>query len=883
MVNRVSLTVRRNPDAYIEQIAREKKTRGVLRVYLGYAAGTGKTCAMLSAAHGLLAEGVDVLVGLVETHGRAGTEVLLRGLPLLERKVVEYRGNTFAELDLDAALERRPQVLLVDELAHSNVGDSRHAKRWGDVLELLQAGIEVHTTVNVQHLESMAEVVGDLTRITVAELVPDKVLEEAEEIVLIDLPPDDLLERLEAGKVYRPEQARRAREGFFQKTHLLALRELAMRNATHHVDEDARDHLRRSSLAGPWPAGERLLVCVGPSPYSERLIRSTKRLADAMSATWVALHVDTGALSPSQQERVDRHLQLAQRMGGDVVATISHSLIEQVLETAASHNVTKVVTGRTPNGGPLKTIFRPSLADQVLRRAPSLDVLVLAGGEEPSRPAQPVSRRFSPKPYLSSAALVTVATLVGLGTAGHFNLTVQLMIYMVAVIASAYLHGGAASTVSSLLAVVAFNFFFVPPRFTFSVAEPSYWLTFFGLLFNGHLISRLTASAREQANSARRREDEALTLLALSRDLAGASSQEALTEVARRHIETLFGPCVLLLQNSGGRLLSVQPSPLDPSEVAVADRCVRTATPTGKGTDILPGASLQWFPLKGPTRVLGAAGLSQPVALGARRREDLLEAILNQVSAALERRALAETANQAELLQASEDLHKALLRSVSHDLRIPLVAIQGTLSSLQEIPLSDATQGRQAMIANALGEAQRLDRLVGNLLQKTRLETGHLSVRRLPCDVEDLISTTVAALRYRLEGRAVQVSVPTQLPLVPMDFVLIGQVLTNLLENAMAYSPQDSPIEVQAWIRDRDLVMEVRDRGNGLGEDDPERLFGAFERGSSTRAPGTGLGLSICRGLVEAHQGRIQAMPRPGGGAAFIFTLPLEVPHGHGA
>lgn len=466
----VSLTVRRNPEAFIEQTKPNAQGRAVLRVYLGYAAGTGKTCAMLSAAHMLRAEGVDVVVGLVETHGRAGTEALVAGLPMLPRQTMEYRGKELTELDLDAALERRPQVLLVDELAHSNVGGSRNIKRWSDVQELLKAGIEVHTTVNVQHLESVAE-------------------------------------------------------------------------------------------------------------------------------------------------------------------------------------------------------------------------------------------------------------------------------------------------------------------------------------------------------------------------------------------------------------------------VAVADRCVRSVMPVGKGTDTLPGAKYQWFPLKGPSKVLGAAGLSAPVALGARRREDLLEAILNQVSAALERRELSESAQKTELLQASENLHRALLRSVSHDLRIPLVAIQGTLSSLHAVPVpsGETVTLRQAMIANALSEAQRLDRLVGNMLQKTRLETGHLSVKSLPCDVEDLVSTTLEGLKYRLGQRQVVVSVAPDLPLVPMDFVLISQVLTNLLENAMTYSTSESPIEITARTTESELLVEVLDQGVGLGSDDPERLFGCFERGAATSLPGTGLGLSICRGLIEAHRGRITGGSRPQGGSVFAFHLPLEV------
>lgn len=872
--------MRPSPEGYIEQIQRERKGRGLLRVYLGYAAGTGKTYAMLAAARGLRAEGRDVVVGLVETHGRQQTEAMLEGLPLLPRKTVAYRDRSVTEFDLDAALERRPAVLLVDELAHSNVGDGRHPKRWGDVIELLEAGIEVHTTLNVQHLESVAEVVTTVTGAPVAEIVPDNVLEEAEEIVLIDLPPDALLDRLDAGKIYRPEQAQRARQGFFKKTHLLALRELAMRKAAHHVDEDARDHLRQNSLAGPWPAGERLLVCVGPSPYSERLVRATKRLADAMSATWVALHVDTGSLEPAAHERVDRHLQLAQRLGAEVVTHTSHSLVDQVLETAAAKNVTKVVTGRTPQRTPFHVWLRPSLADSVLHGARGVDVLVLAGDDEVGE-LEPVARPRSPLapgPYLMATAMVALATVLGMPLTELVNPTVQVMLYLAAVVGSAYLYGTGPSNLASLLSVLALNFFFVQPRYTLGVREPSYWLAFFGLLLNGLLVSRLTARVKEQSRSARLREADALTLLALSRDLAQAESRSALAEVALTHLRKTFGAAVLLTVAGEGRLEPALGNgvALDERETAVADRAFRSSSATGRGTDTLPGSAYQWHPLRGPSLVLGVAGLVDPVALGARRREDLLEAILNQVSAALERRSLSEAAQEAKLLQASEKLHTALMNSVSHDLRIPLVSIQGALTTLQEKPSLLDDERRQAVIGNALSETDRLNRLVGNLLQKTRLDTGHLTLKRLPCDVEDLVSHTLGSLSYRLEGRPLEVEVPADLPLVAMDFVLIAQVLTNLLENALAYSEPGTPITVVASTEGEWLGLEVRDRGRGLGSADPERLFEKFERGPDDSTPGVGLGLSICRGLVEAHGGRIQAAPRSGGGAVFRFTLPLE-------
>lgn len=870
----MSFTLHPRPEGYLEQIRRQQNRRGLLRVFLGYAAGTGKTYAMLGSARTLHAEGRDVLIGVVETHGRAGTVEAVGSLPRLPLKRVEYHGQVLEEFDLEAALERRPEILLLDELAHTNVGQGRHAKRWGDVLELLDAGIEVHTTLNVQHLESVAEVVTDITGVVIRELVPDKVLEQAEEVVLIDLPPDVLLERLNGGKIYREDQIVRAREGFFQKTHLLALRELAMRKATHHVDEDARDYLRRQSLAGPWIAGERLLVCVGPSPTSERLVRATKRLADGLSATWIALHVDTGELSPAEHQRVDSHLQLAQRLGAEVVSQSSHSLVEQVLETVSAMNVTRVVTGRSPQNTPLWATLRPSLADVVLRRARGVDVLVLSSGVDLPPEPRPRLRLGSPTSgYVGSVAAVVAATLLGLPLTKMVNPAVQMMLYLAAVVGVAYRFGTGPSNLASVLSVLCLNYFFVAPRFTLLVDHPSYWLSFFGLLLNGMLISRLTGSVRAQSRSAQLREADALTLLAVSRDLARADSLESLAEVAQSHLVRVFGPTLVILADPEGKLSSEACSERDR---VVADQAYRSGQATGKGTETLSGASHQWHPLCGPTTVLGVVGLEEPVALGAHRREDLLEAILNQVSAAIERRLLAESARAAELSQASERLQSALLNSVSHDLRIPLVSIQGALTSLQDSSILSDPERRGALLANALSETDRLNRLVGNLLQKTRLDAGHLTLKKLPCDVEDLVSTTVSSLSYRWEQRPVDIEIAPDLPLVPMDFVLIAQVVTNLIENAMAYSPSGTPIGIHAFLRDQSLVVEVLDRGVGLEGVDVERLFERFERGNTKNPGGIGLGLSICRGLVEAHGGRVTAQPREGGGSIFSFSLPVE-------
>lgn len=869
----MSFTLQPNPESYLEQLVHETRGRGILKVYLGYAAGVGKTYAMLSNAHRLKdEENREVVVGLVESHGRAGTQDLVDGLEVLPQKTVDYRDRTLWEFDLEAALERNPEILLVDELAHTNLGEVRHPKRWGDILELLDAGIEVHTTLNVQHLESVADLVGHLARVKVGEIVPDHVLERAQEIVLVDLTPEELLLRLNAGKVYPLDQVEGAKSGFFQKTHLLALRELAMRKAAHHVDEGARSYLRRQSLSGPWPAGERLLVCVGPSPSSETLVKATKRLAENLSGTWIALHVDTGGLSPGEHERVDRHLQLARRLGAEVLTVTSLTVPDKVVEIAAQKNVTKLVSGKSLSRPQSNWRLSSTFNDKLLRESKGIDLLILGTDEDPESPEIPAPS--SPKSfYWRATGFVVLAGLLGYPLVDFINPTNLVMLFLAAVVATAVFYGRGPSGWASVLSVLVFDFFFVPPQWTFEVADLSYAITFFGLLSTGLVVSHLAAAATDQARAAKVRADDALVLLALSRDLARAAGREAIKNVASRSLEQAFGEGFLLLPDENDRL---EVGELSQREVAVADRTYRTQSAAGIGTETLPSARHQWHPLKGPTLVLGVVGLTHPVALGAGRREELLESMLHQIASAFERESLVRAAEEAHLLQASDRLQKALLNSLSHDLRIPLVSIRGALTSLQEPEMILDETRRTTLVDNALSETERLNRLVGNLLQRTRMETGHLKVHRLPCDVEDLVSTTLSSLGLRLADRRVELVGVSDVPLISMDYVLIQQVLTNLLENACAYSAPDTPIEIAATMEGRTLRLAVKDRGSGIDDPHPERLFAQFERGT-TVGSGIGLGLSICKGLVEAHGGAIEARKRSGGGSEFSFTLPEGV------
>jgi two-component system, OmpR family, sensor histidine kinase KdpD len=858
-----------SPDARLKDLKQEElqALKGHLKIYLGYAAGVGKTYAMLQAARRLKDSGVDVVVGYVETHGRMETEGLLEGLEVIPRRQQDYKGVTLEEFDLDAALEREPSVLLVDELAHTNVAGSRHPKRYQDVLELLEAGIDVQTTLNIQHLESVNDVVKQITGVEVKETLPDQVLGEASKISLVDIPPEELLERLSQGKVYLPDRASRAAQNFFRRGNLLALREIALREAAHRVDEDVRIYRKRRSIDKAWPAGERLLVCVGPSPSSRRLVRATRRLADALDASWIALHVSSPGLSAPERDRVARHLEFAQSLGAEVRTITDESLVEATARFAGQENVTKIVAGK-PLGRRWQDVFTGTVVDQILKRTQGVDFLVVGSEtaqEQETSPRPSLPKLFS-RPYLVSTALLVVATGAGYPLLSWLNPANKVLYYLAIVVCVAYFFGRGPALVVSALSVVFFNFLFVPPYHTFSVADPEYILTFLGLFLTGLLVSSLTSRARDTAISAQERESQAVTLLSVSRDLSSALSEDRVAELALEHLENLYGPVRLLLASQ--ELPS--DSGLNASEFAVADWAYRKQQKAGRGTDTLPGGENQWHPLISGSRCLGVVGLAEGVHAGRTAESQLLEAILSQVASALERLDLARSARESELLKATEKLQTALLNSISHDLRIPLVSINGALSSLLERDLSLEENAQRQMIENALSEADRLTRLVTNLLQMTRMESGVVEIKAVPCDPWDLVTTTVSSLSERIEERGVTLDLPEELPLVPMDYVLIQQVVANLIENSIRHG--EGKISVQVRTSKEGMEFGVWDEGNGVPSEIRPRIFDRFFRASEPGDGGAGLGLSICKGLVEAHGGRIWLE----NGREFRFVLPLE-------
>jgi two-component system, OmpR family, sensor histidine kinase KdpD len=878
---------RPDPEALLARVKSEeaRQRRGKLKIFLGAAAGVGKTYAMLEAVREQTADGIDAVVGYVETHGRAETDALLEGLEVLPPRMVDYRGTTLRELDLDAALARRPALILVDELAHTNAPGLRHAKRWQDVVELLDAGINVYTTMNVQHLETLNDVVAKITGVVVRETVPDSVFEQADEVELIDLPPDELLERFKDGKVYMPEQAQEAVKNFFRKGNLIALRELALRRTAERVDAQMRVYMHEHAIGKAWPTVERLLVCISPGPESARLVRAAKRMADRLGAPWLAAYVETPAqlrLPAEVRDRVTQTLRLAEQLGAETARLPGQKMSEAILHFAHDRNVTKIVVGK-PRRRLWTRILLGSIVDAIVQGSGDIDIYVIsAEREQPGVPQAPLGRRAIPSdwaPYGWAMALVAVATGAAWLTLPFFELANLVMVYLLGIVVVATRYGRGPSLVASILSVAALDFFFVPPVFTFAVSDVRYLFTFVVMLIVGLVTSSLAVRIRTQAEAARLREQRTAALYAMSRELASTRGVDQLLTIATRHISEVFrSQVVVLLPGAGGALVSADGGQfaLDSNELGVGKWVHEHHQPAGLGTSTLPGAAALYLPLQAPRGPVGVLGVrpSDRHALDAPDQLHQLETFANQTALAIERAQLADEAQQAQVRMETERLRNSLLSSVSHDLRTPLATITGAATTILEngAKLNDRT--RQGLLESIREEAERLNRLVQNLLEMTRLESGALQLRKEWHPLEEVIGAALGRLSKELGNRRVETRVPPDLPLVPIDDVLIEQVLVNLLDNAVKYTPGGSPIRIMATSTDETLTVEVADHGPGLPRGEEDKVFEKFYRGVPG-GRGAGLGLAICQGIVKAHGGNIWAQNLPEGGVAFLFTLPL--------
>jgi two-component system sensor histidine kinase KdpD len=875
------MDTRPDPDDLLKQIQVDEPNHGRLKIFLGYAAGVGKTYAMLEAAHQRRKQGVDVVIGYVETHGRAETEAFISGLEVLTRRQVEYHGVNLPELDVDAVLKRRPALVLVDEFAHTNAPGSRHPKRYLDVEEILGAGIDVYTTLNIQHLESLNDVVAQVTGVVVRETIPDRLLDEVSEIEVVDLPPDELLTRLQEGKVYVPEQAQRAIQMFFRKGNLSALREMALRRAAERVDEQMLAYMRTRAISGPWPAAERLLVCLSPNPLAEKLVRTTRRLADELNAEWFAVYVEVTSkpeLNPANRERIGKTLLLAEELGARTDTLAGRSIPEAVLGYARKHNVTKIIVGK-----PIRPRWREwingSVVDQLIYASDDIDIYVIsskAGAQQAAlpiewRPHRPLER------YLYGVGLVVISTLLGLVVRGNLEPTNLVMLYLAGTVIAAVFLGRGPSLLVAILGVLAFDFFIIPPYMTFAVNDTQYLLTFAVFLVVSLVVSTLTVRVREQGEAALQREAQTSALYSLGRDLTSATDLQQVTDIIILHISQVFGGEVAIFIPEDGQLRAFASTPgysPDTNELGVAAWAFEHDQLAGFGTDTLPAASLRCQPLKTARGLVGVLGIrpKKPGGLLTPEQRQTLNAFANQSALAVERASLAEQARQAELLKTTEKLQAALLNSISHDLRTPLVSITGTLSSLREETSVMDQESRRSLIETAYEQAVHLNRLVGNLLNMTRLEAGAIHLNREPCDIQDAIGAALEQLGERLGEHPVKVDLPTNLPIISLDFALIVQALVNVLDNAVKYSPTGALIEVCVTQRGEWMQIQVSDRGIGIQPEDLQRVFDKFYRAQRPgSASGTGLGLAISKGIVEAHGGKIQALNRPGGGT--IITL----------
>lgn len=911
--------LRPDPDQLLARIQQDELAarRGKLRIYFGSSAGVGKTFAMLSAGQKASAEGVDVVIGLVETHGRAETIERIGSLEMLPRKSLSYRENSVQEFDLDAALARAPALLLVDELAHSNIdGGSadgahkmRHPKRWQDIEELLDAGIDVWTTLNVQHLESLNDVVSGITGIRVTETLPDHVFDGADELVMVDIPADELLARLKAGKVYALPQAERAAKNFFRKGNIIALREIALRRTADRVEDDVQTYRVEKSISNVWKTDASLLALIGPTPGAEHVVRSAARLASQMNATWHALYVETPKLQrlpAPTRERILNVMKLAETLGATTSVAIGDSIAPSAADYARANNLGKIVLGRRERAGWLAGFGQLSVSDQLAALAPDADVIVVGRPQSLAAPsnnatdamivpvAQDERRRAKQMRYAWTVLASVATTLIATPLLPYFDSANIVMLFLLNVVVVAVKFGRGPAIAAAFLSVASFDFFFVTPRFSFAVSDVQYLLTFAVMLAVALIIGQMTAGLRFQARIARHREERAQSLFAFAKDLSGVLQSSEVSEKSVEVIERTFRSTVhLILPDRNDRLVqdTMHSPPRDSAEIdmAIAQWAFDKGLQAGLATDTLPAHVYRYVPLKAPMRIRGILAIkpSSPRWLLIPEQQRQIETFANLIAIALERVHYVEIAQETIVKMESERLRASLLAALSHDLRTPLTALVGLAESLSMTELH-APQKEMALAIRE--ESLRMNTLVNNLLDMARIQSGEIKLRREWQPIEEVIGTAIRSLAASNQlwgARKIKVKIAPDVPLLEFDSVLIERVLANLLENAAKYTPRESSISITVSKADRECFISIADDGPGIASGQEQIIFEKFSRGAQESAmPGVGLGLAICRAIVEAHHGKIWAQNKAATGitgnnphgAEFIFTLPTGTP-----
>ncbi|MBU6459158.1 MAG: sensor histidine kinase KdpD [Bradyrhizobium sp.] len=887
---------RPSPDALLETARRENDTAGRLKIFVGAAPGVGKTWEMLQSAHARRKAGVDVVIGAVETHGRTETEALLQGLEIVPRKRVSYKDQILEEMDLDALIARRPQIALVDELAHSNAPGSRHPKRYLDVEELLSRGIDVYTAVNIQHIESLNDVVAQITHVRVRETVPDSVFDRADAIELIDLTPDDLIARLKEGKVYVPKQAERALEHYFSPGNLTALRELALRRTAERVDEQLLTHMQANAIAGPWAAGERILVCLNEDSRAAGLVRYTKRLADRLHAPWTAVSIETRRslqLSEEQRDRLADTLRLAEALGGEAVTIpgVGRRIADDLIGYAQANNVTQIIIGKATRSWWFE-ITRGSVAHDLVRRAGNISVNVIAGDELPAEPAaksavQTATRPapFDPRPYLMALAI----TAVGLGAAELirpiFGVENVDLVFLTAVVSVAVRFGLGPSLFASVAASLCYNFFFLPPIYTFTITDPTNIAAFFFFMVIAILVSNVAARVRTQAMTATSRVRTTESLYAFSRKLAGTATLDDVLWATAYQIALMLKVRVVLLLPEDGVLTVKTGYPpedqLDDADLAAANWAWGNDRTAGRGSDTLPGAKRLFLPMRTGRGAIGVIGIDDdrtgPLLTPDQRR--LLDALVDQGALAIERVLLVEDMDRVKRTVESERLRSALLTSISHDLKTPLASVLGAASTMRDLGSGLSETEKRDLLATVIDESERLNRFIANLLDMTRLESGAIVPNAMRQDVGEIIGSVLRRASKILAHHSISLELASDLPMLELDAVLFEQVLFNLLDNAAKYSPAGTTISIRSQRDKTSVALQIVDEGGGIPPTELESVFDKFyraQKGDHVR-PGTGLGLAISRGFVEAMHGTISASNR-GDRSGAVLTIRLPVP-----
>ena len=886
---------RPSPEALLEAARREESRAGRLKIFVGAAPGVGKTYEMLQQARARKQDGYEIVVGVVETHGRAETQALLDGLEIVPRRRLEYRGQWLEEMDLDAIIARHPQIVLVDELAHTNAPGSRHPKRYLDVEELLGHGIDVYSTVNIQHIESLNDVVAQITHVRVRETVPDSVFDRADAIELVDLTPDDLIERLKEGKVYVPKQAERALEHYFSPGNLTALRELALRRTAERVDEQLLTHMQAHAIPGPWAAGERILVCVSEDPRAAGLVRYAKRLADRLHAPFTALCVETRRnlqWSEVERDRVADTLRLAEALGGEAITVPSgdRGIAEDIVGFAQANNITQIIVGKSTRSRWFE-ILHGSVVHDLVRRSGNISVHVIAGEELARDPIPKKTVRTAEetasldiRPYGFALLVVAVALAIGEVIQAFLGIENVDLVFLTAVVAVAVRFGLWPSLFASVVSSLCYNFFFLPPVYTFTISDPTNVAAFGFFTIVAIIVSHFAARGRTQAVTAHGRVRTVESLYAFSRKLAGTGTlDDVLWATAYQTALMLNVRVVLLLPENGSIAVKAGYPPedtLDKADLAAAKWAWENNRAAGRGSDTLPGAKRLFLPMRTGRGAIGIVGIDsdKPGPLLTPDQRRLLDALIDQGALAIERVYLVEDVDRAKRTIETDRLRSALLTSISHDLKTPLAAVLGAAGTLRDLPAALTDAEKADLLATIIDESERLNRFIANLLDMTKLESGAIVPNAAPHDLDEIVGSALRRAGKILARHRVELELASALPMVDVDAVLFEQVLFNVLDNAAKYSPEGTTVRIRSW-RDRDAVcLEVLDEGDGIPPADLEHIFDKFyrvEKGDQVRA-GTGLGLAISRGFIEAMHGTITAANRSDrSGAVFAIRLPI--------